>query len=1695
MVFIICDQGDRFLQKMASGGGAWAGPSALNQTLASLPVSGSSAAPFLDRAQRYHPQQIYQHLQFQQSFPPTLSGQGQFAAAHPGVYTGTQQFANQAYQQQRIQQAQNFSQYQAAGHFAAMSGFAQPTTYNTVATSGGVPLRSAVPAAGAAGLGSKPGSMSSKPKPVALAGVADFKIQAPGGYQPKKLYQAPRRPVGRPRAEKSAVEEKEEEAPCTAVLAAVRPFNIVQAMLSDSFRSERKARDIAAGHRSRTDDDDDEDGRIKCSATPLELQQGRPPMADEDMWENTHHVYFQPMARHHVKMLDQIQSSSADIAEQFSDELLPASEAVRAELAKQRGEAIAAAIRQKAIEAGTYGLRPDGTREPKRGRPPGRLARGGDRGGGRGAALAAIARRQARAAASNAEHDDDDSGSDTGDEEHEGGARDDHGDGQAGTNGGANAGGAAAREAARPTHHSAKPPGRKPGSKRGFALDNRSQEWWDMLSQLKDFMLEHGRYPKLGARKEVNEERLSQWMYRMRRAHEGAGAKSFPRERAQALEALPSWSWDRLDKNIQLDEGALLRLEAEIEDEDDDAAGMAGDERGAGAGSAGADIVTPSENLSEIPTPAVSGDATASVNNDDAVSISGSSASGHANGAATPAIASRADDPSSSASSSVADSATASANQHARKMKRLLSQLGDKAAVSRITADQAASIASVIKDTGIPGMESPERGARAYPGHARDRSASVSSRMSGASGSHHVHNGNGNGNNSRHGSPVPSAPASVAGSAARGRPRSGSNASSAGTGRSRSNSAVSARSASASGAASVAGDHADVDVQNAAVADNRDDNNGVRIGSAVMNALGIGGSRMSAPIDGSGGAGTADAASASPNDGPLLASDQQAAASGGDADGTDGLGPNIKIVSSRKDRQLIDIITESAVELGQTAAGNAAVLATLLERVEQEVSLQQLYAQLGASAGASQPSQAAPPSTHPTSKRATRAEADAASKHAADPERAYDDVPEMAIEIPANGSTHVEKRLVNAFWATNGPKCDLKLADRFTAQRHTGNTWRWAMEGDAHMLAENVAFMQDRDAKEAEYDAWLAQRCALPRRDPLPICEPESDARRALALEAAAIRKQPSEHRQRADVAMAVDDDAAAVPSVGLAQASSSAAPLPSSTPVPPVYDVRIPDLPSLASDAFAQTPLPALPPFQTFSTTPVRQGAGKGPSSNHRHHARGQTSAKRLHLSFGLDVHAAGGASSSWAGALGGAAASIFNPGGRRLGDAQRVSQASGATQSSEDSSAPSLADAEAERLRRLGNARHRPKIERYAASKPLMLTVDQPLCEWAFDAGQWASTPAALHHPQASSAAFLADFDAASSASAASSATPVNGGAQAHAGGRTPVISNLRALLGKPLLVTMSRPLAEVLLQELATADSDGHDADAADQHQPSKLSKASSAADVHDSHDGGEHDSDGGGGDDGDDNASEGSKETPAQRRGGSGKRRRPASTTSRNDRVKYERRYFAKLLTDAATKTSSYALHPCMVSYPGIEGLRITTGKPMVGEDLFDTPATASAAIPAASSGARLTPPSKSTAAADDDDGPPPLLPVTTPPAMVAAAAVARGLMRRALKRSQDEYWSGIADFCERLPVGSVVDARDATGAWCAAVIVETWSDAGVSRRYCRIHFSGWDSAESEWVSVADGRIVPYGVFTLKHAGEGTTATSASRSSEL
>jgi hypothetical protein len=64
----------------------------------------------------------------------------------------------------------------------------------------------------------------------------------------------------------------------------------------------------------------------------------------------------------------------------------------------------------------------------------------------------------------------------------------------------------------------------------------------------------------------------------------------------------------------------------------------------------------------------------------------------------------------------------------------------------------------------------------------------------------------------------------------------------------------------------------------------------------------------------------------------------------------------------------------------------------------------------------------------------------------------------------------------------------------------------------------------------------------------------------------------------------------------------------------------------------------------------------------------------------------------------------------------------------------------------------------------------------------------------------------------------------------------------------------------------------------------------------------------------------------------------------------------------------------------------------------------------------------------------------------------------------------------VPLGAVVDACDVDGHWCVAVVVAEARDAGVLRRHLKVHYAGWDVTTADWVSVADGRILPPGAQT-------------------
>jgi hypothetical protein len=71
---------------------------------------------------------------------------------------------------------------------------------------------------------------------------------------------------------------------------------------------------------------------------------------------------------------------------------------------------------------------------------------------------------------------------------------------------------------------------------------------------------------------------------------------------------------------------------------------------------------------------------------------------------------------------------------------------------------------------------------------------------------------------------------------------------------------------------------------------------------------------------------------------------------------------------------------------------------------------------------------------------------------------------------------------------------------------------------------------------------------------------------------------------------------------------------------------------------------------------------------------------------------------------------------------------------------------------------------------------------------------------------------------------------------------------------------------------------------------------------------------------------------------------------------------------------------------------------------------------------------------------------------------------------------LAYFASRVPLGTVVDARDVDDAWCLGVVVGEARDAGVLRRFLRVHYCGWDATTDDWISVADSRIAPAGLHT-------------------
>ena len=65
------------------------------------------------------------------------------------------------------------------------------------------------------------------------------------------------------------------------------------------------------------------------------------------------------------------------------------------------------------------------------------------------------------------------------------------------------------------------------------------------------------------------------------------------------------------------------------------------------------------------------------------------------------------------------------------------------------------------------------------------------------------------------------------------------------------------------------------------------------------------------------------------------------------------------------------------------------------------------------------------------------------------------------------------------------------------------------------------------------------------------------------------------------------------------------------------------------------------------------------------------------------------------------------------------------------------------------------------------------------------------------------------------------------------------------------------------------------------------------------------------------------------------------------------------------------------------------------------------------------------------------------------------------------------FATAVPLGTLVEARDPDEDWGAALVVAEACDAGTLRRYVRVRYPGYSSANDDWISVADNRIMPLG----------------------
>jgi hypothetical protein len=88
-----------------------------------------------------------------------------------------------------------------------------------------------------------------------------------------------------------------------------------------------------------------------------------------------------------------------------------------------------------------------------------------------------------------------------------------------------------------------------------------------------------------------------------------------------------------------------------------------------------------------------------------------------------------------------------------------------------------------------------------------------------------------------------------------------------------------------------------------------------------------------------------------------------------------------------------------------------------------------------------------------------------------------------------------------------------------------------------------------------------------------------------------------------------------------------------------------------------------------------------------------------------------------------------------------------------------------------------------------------------------------------------------------------------------------------------------------------------------------------------------------------------------------------------------------------------------------------------------------------------------------------------------------------RRFFDKYSTGltsteVADdlswFASYVPLGTLVNVESVNGHWTIAIVCGDSRDAGVLRRFVRVHYCGWDTAVDDWISVLGGKISPLGM---------------------